>query len=338
MKIQHNSRNSFTGIYNNKLLLNGLEKVSEHSTTFSAATSLVMALTVRPLVIHATPNVEKENKQYASSNSIASGLIKFGVVEAVALPLENAIKKIDANSKKYLNKSTITNLGGVEQPISEAKNYRFATQVIKLGAGFVTAIPKSILTVAFIPIIMDNLFKNTVKRSEVQEKFPPQKTGMSFTGKYSEIAPKTVSKLLNAEWYQNFVKRFSTNDKNIAKHITATTDVLLTGVSAYQINTSDKIKENRKKALIYNNVLSTGITLSGGYAIDKFVRAKTSNFVEKFSKIHKDNPKLPKYIEGINIVRPAMIFAAIYYGILPLFSTYLAERIDKHLEKSHNIK
>lgn len=332
MKIQQTSRNSFTGALNNKLLLKGLEKVSEHGTTFSAGTSLVMALTLRPLAIHSTPNVEKENKQYASANSIASGLIKFGIVEAIALPIENAVKKIDANPKNYLKKSTMDNLIGNSIRANDSRNYRFATQVVKLGAGFVTAIPKSMLTVALIPVIMDNLFNHKVNREEVREQLPPQKTGMSFTGRHKEFVPKTISKLLNAEWYQKFISKFSHDEKNIAKHVTATTDVLLTGASAWQINSSDNINQNRKKPLIYNNILSTGITLVGGYGLDKIVKSKTTGFVEKFIKANKDNPKLPKYLEGINIVRPALIFATIYYGILPMFSTYFAERIDKHFE------
>ena len=95
---------------NNKILLKGLEKISEHGTSFAAGTSLVMALGVRPLAILSTPNTEKENKQYASTNSICSGLIKFGLVEAIALPVENAVKKIDQNPQKYLKQSTIKNL------------------------------------------------------------------------------------------------------------------------------------------------------------------------------------------------------------------------------------
>ena len=29
----------------------------------------------------------------------------------------------------------------------------------------------------------------------------------------------------------------------------------------------------------------------------------------------------------------ALIFAGIYYGILPLFSTFMAEKVDKFIEK-----
>ena len=86
---------SHKGLLNNKAVLKGLELISEHGSTFVAATTLAMAVGVRPIAINLTPNVKKENKQYATTNSIASGLIKFGMVEAIALPIENAVKKID---------------------------------------------------------------------------------------------------------------------------------------------------------------------------------------------------------------------------------------------------
>ena len=62
----------------------------------------------------------------------------------------------------------------------------------------------------------------------------------------------------------------------------------------------------------------------------------SDTFVEKFKKINATNPKVEKYIEGINILRPALIFAGIYYGILPLFSTFMAEKVDKYIEKHSN--
>ena len=116
--------------------------------------------------------------------------------------------------------------------------------------------------------------------------------------------------------------------------MTAATDILLTSSFAFQTSRSNKIKENRKKALIYNNVISTVITLAGGYGLDKIAKNKSAKFIEKFSQINKHDPKLHKYIEGINIVRPALIFAGIYYLILPIISTYIAEKTDKFINKN----
>lgn len=331
MRIQNSSRNNqnFTGLLNNRMLLRGLEKISEHGTSFSAGTSLVMSLTMRPLAIFSTPDVEKENKQYACANSICSGLVKFAMVEAIALPIENAVKNIDKKPEKFLKPQTIKNLQDISKQLPESKNYKFATQLLKLGTGFVTAVPKSMLTIAFIPIIMDKIF-HYKKNEDKISKAKPSENSLSFTGNYSEKLSSKLAKLLNNKKIQDFVKKHSNKNEDIAKHITAATDILLTSSFALQTQKSDNISEHRKKALIYNNVISTGITLVGGYGVDRIIKKKTNGFIEKFSQINKADPKLHKYIEGINILRPAIIFAAIYYGLLPIFSTYLAEKIDKY--------
>lgn len=338
MQVNKVSRNNpnFTGVLTNKTVLKTLEKVSEHATSFSAGTTLVMSLTTRPLAILTTPNVEKENKQYAIANSIGSGLIKFAMVEAIALPIENAVKKIDKNPEKYLNKASIKSFQPSSNPLTSSKSYKLATQTLKLGAGFLSAIPKSILTIAFIPIIMDKLFDLKI----VPHKQTPQKStalkekNIPFTGALPEAIPKGIAKVLDWEVFRNFAAKHQNNDKNIAKHMTAATDILLTSSFAYLTNQSSKIKEDRKKALIYNNVISTGITLTGGYAVDRVIKKHTQTFIEKFSKLNQNDPKLYKYIEGINILRPALIFAAIYYGFLPMISTYMAEKIDKQIKNN----
>ena len=345
MKINNLSRNNpnFTGMLNNKLLLKSLEKISEHGTSFSAGTSLAMSLTARPLAIWMTPDTEKENKQYAISNSICSGFIKFGMVEAVALPIENAVKMIDKNPQKFMQSQTIKNLQNGSSNLLNAKGYKFATQMLKLGTGFVTAIPKSILTIALIPVIMDKLFKvkksskgtSSISQTQISTK-STKSSKVAFTGKFLEPVAKGIGKLLDNEGVQKFAKKYADDEKNIAKHMAAGTDILLTTMSSLQIFNSSKIKEDRKKALVYSNIIATGATLGGGYGIDRIIKKQTEKFVDKFVKINAGDAKLHKYIQGINIVRPAIIFAAVYYGILPVFSTYLAEKTDKFLTKSKN--
>lgn len=336
MNIQKITQNNITTrILKNKHVLKGLEKISEHGTTFAAGTSLFMSLTVRPLAIFATPDTEKENKQYAAANSICSGLIKFGMVEAVALPIEYAVKNIDKNPEKFLKSKTIKTLAG-EKELINSRSYKLLTQILKLSSGFLTAIPKSMLTIALIPLIMDKLFGVGIKKKNIaNETQKIQNKDINFTGRVTEKISKGIGKLLDSENIQKFANKFQTNDKDIAKHITASTDLLLTGSFAYQTSKSDKIKENRKKALIYNNLIATAITLGGGYTVDRIIKNKTEKFVDKFKILNAADPKLHKYIEGIHILRPALIFAAIYYGILPIFSTYTAEKVDKFIEKRY---
>ena len=336
------------GFWNNKAVLKGLETISEHGTTFVAATTLAMAAGVRPIAINLTPDVKKENKQYATTNSIASGLIKFAMVEAIAIPVENAVKKIDKNPEKFLKPETIKILQGNAKTLAESRNYKFATQLLKMGTGLITAIPKAMLTVALIPVIMNKFFpKKEPQQLNFDEKlynsynpvfksdFNKQNNKISFKGGISEQAAKGIGKILDNGTVQNFVKKYSSKDTNIARDISIATDILLTASFIHRTAKSEKIEKERKTALISNNVISTGITLAGGYTIDNFIKKNTDKFIKNFSEANKLNPKLNKYIEGINILRPTIIFAVLYYGILPMFSTYISDKIDKFTQKTN---
>ena len=329
-----------TKILTNKYLLKGLEKVSEHSTSFGAVTSLAMALTLRPLVIMATPDTEKENKQYAAANSICSGLVKFAMIEALALPLEYAIKKIDKNPEKYLKPKTVKNLLGESKSTVASKSYKLFTQAMKLSVGFITAIPKSVLAVAMIPVVMDKVFGNKFMPEKVVTKSdaPPEKYNKVsskpfFAGGFGERITKGIGKIIDNESLQKLAIKYQDGDKDVAKHITAATDTLLTATAVYQTDKSKNIKQDRKKALIYNNIISTAITIAGGYLVDGLMKKPSAKFVDKFKNLNPDYKNISKCVEGINIIRPAIIFAAIYYGVLPMFSTYLSEKIDKFVAK-----
>lgn len=353
MKINNNITNNnpnFKGIWNNKAVLKGLETISDHGTTFVAATTLAMAVGARPLAIALTPDVKKENKQYAATNSIASGLIKFGMVEAIAIPVENAIKKIDKSPEKFLKPETIRNLQGSAKSLAESKSYKFGTQFLKQSTNFITAIPKAMLTVALIPVIMNKFFgkkkeeqketKNTFDfiynkyNSVFSDDFQSSKAGSpSFKGLITDKTAKGIGKLINTNTFQTAAKKFSPKDADIARNMSMATDLLLTASFIHRTTKNDKIEKERKNVLIYNNVISTGITLLGGVAIDNFIKKNTESFIKKFSEINKNDPKLNKYIEGINILRPTMIFAVLYYGILPIFSTYISDKIDNIAQK-----
>ena len=365
MKISNNpnlNKQTYKGLWNNKAVLKGLETISEHSTSFIAATTLAMSAGVRPVAISLTPNTDKKTKQYAITNAIASGLIKFALVEAIAIPIENAIKKIDKTPEKYLTQKTIENLKGKAKNLTQSKDYKFITQVLKHCSGLISAIPKALLTVALIPVIMNILFdknkKNTKKQKSTtfssaqanplpsqsintnnlytssifQETYLDKNKNFSpsFKGGFSDTIARGIGSLLNKNQIQNIAKGFSRWDSDITKNISIATDLLLTASFIHQTNKSKKIDPDKKKPLVYNNLISTGITLIGGYFIDSAIKNNTQKFIDKFINMNKDNPKLNKYIEGINILRPTLIFAALYYGIIPVISTYLSDKIDKN--------
>ena len=344
MRINHIANNLLT----NKAVLKGLEKISEHGTSFAAGASLIMSLGVRTFSIYNTPNVEKENKFYAMANSITSGIVKFGIVEAIALPIENAVSRIDKNSSKYLKETTLKNFS------PETRSYKFITQIIKLSTGLLTAIPKSILTIALIPVVMNKVFRyNPMDDLKKAAEWFPYKIEKSkffkeekrhsdvkepvFTGGIGDKLSKGISRIINNKKVQSLAQKYEMEDEDIYKHITALTDVLLTSASVWQTNKSESIKDNCKRVLNYNNIINTAITIMAGYWIDGTVKNHSNGILEKFKQVNINNPKLPKYIEGINILRPTIIFAAIYYGLLPMFSTYTSEKLDKFINKKHQV-
>lgn len=339
---------SFKNIWTNKAVLKGLETISDHGTSFIAVTSLIMASGIRPLLISKTPDIDKENKQYITANSILSGLTKFLMVEAVALPIENAVKNIDKTPEKYLAQKTMETLKNAGENLTQSGSYKFATQLIKLSSGLITAIPKSMLTIALLPVLMDKLFpeskkeqksKTPLPKQEINKIFEPiQNNQPSFKGGITGITAKGIGKILDNKIFQDFVKKNTSKAPDIARNISIATDALLCASFINRTCRNKDIKEDRKKPLIYNNLISTGLSIIGGYSVDKLVQKGTKNFIKKFSELNKNDPKLPKYIEGINIVRPTLIFAGIYYGILPMISAYLADKTDKFVSQAKENK
>ena len=339
---------SFKGAMNNRVLLKGLEWVSNHGATFIAGTSALMAIGVKPLSIALTPKVDKKNKQYAATESIASGLIKFAMVEAIALPVEKALKNIDKEPVKYLTEKTIENLKEPAQKLIDSKNYKVLTQLIKQASGFVTAIPKSMFTIALIPVLMNFIFNNKNKKEQEKNYISPNKnvpkvfedihnrnkSNVAFKGGVNNLITKGISGVINNPKVQNLVKKVNLNETNIARNVSIATDLLITGSFVASTQKSKKIEKERKKPLILNHVISMGTFLACAYNADNLVQKGTKKLVEKFKEVNKNDVKLSKYIDGINIARSTLVFAVVYYAVLPIFSTFLAEKIDKATMKT----
>lgn len=305
-----NQKQNFGSIYNNKVALKGLEKISEHGSSFSLGVSCVGALLIRPLVIQLSP-IEKENKKTISSESVASALSKFAVAQMFVLPIENVVKKIENNPKSFFKTQTLNNLN--------KKDLNFLYQIVKLGAGLVSSIPKSLVSVALIPLIVDLISKKKDEKKEIKSK------QVSFNGNFSKI----LAHAMEFDFVQKFAKKNSSNSENIARNMNILSDVALCGASILGVNKSKKIEKKEKKILTFNKIISTSVSILSGCAIDKIVKDSTKNVVEKFMEINKNNPKLEKYVDGLNILRPTLVFALIYYVLIPFVSAILSDKMVK---------
>ena len=325
MKVNSNTNSpQFRGnIYNSKYFKKALLFASDNSALFCATTSLVLSSVARPLAIMATPGADKENKKYASAKSISSSIAGYLLMFLVSTPFAKAIKNIDNNPDKYLNKETIKNLQNNAPDLISSKKYKFITQLFKLGLGFAVALPKSSITSYLIPKITDK-FSNKDKKDNV-----------SFSGniykKGIENLSKGISSLINTKTLQDVSsKLYKTNFEQGMMYLT---DIVLTGAFINRTQKNNKIEEKRKKPLIYNSILSTGFSMVSSFVINKLTNKPYQKFIEKLSEANKNSKNLNKYIEGANIAKLALIMGGVYYILIPVLSTFLADKIDKYKNK-----
>ena len=315
-------------IYNSKILKRGLEFAADNGSLFVATASLALSTVARPIAIMATPKTDIENKKYACAKSLASSATGYFLMLAASSPVAKAVKNIDKRPYEYLKKSTVENLKSGEKSLKASSRYKFATQLFKLGLGFLIAVPKSIMTCSLIPPFMAFLFNKKVNNDKKDKK-------ISFTGNGMRSLSKFIGKAMDTLPVQKMSEKF--HNTNFEQHIISLTDAAATAAFVTQTANSKKIEQTRKKALMYNAAISTGFCIAGGYAINGAIEKPAEKFIRNFSKANKNSPKLEKYIEGIKVVRPALILGGLYYIVIPLISTFLADRFDGQNSKKSNM-
>lgn len=342
MKVYFNTKNTpaFQGIYDSRVLQSGLKFAAKNSALFPAAVSLVLSTVARPIVILATPNTDNENKKFACAKSFSSSIVGYILMLLASTPLAQAVKKIDKNPSEFLKQTTIENLKTGAKSLQGSKKYQFATQLFKLGLGFIIAAPKSIITCALIPLIMKKLF-----RTKNQNSFDQQGKDISFAGSpvkplekltsksaklidkgYEKLARK-IGGIIDTSFVQKTAEKLS--GTNYEQHMINASDALLTATFIQQVHASKKIENTRKKALIYNAGISTGLSIAGSYTLSKLLNKPTEKFIKKFAEVNKKLPELEKCLEGIKIAKASLILGGIYYIIIPVISTFLADKFDK---------
>ena len=329
MKVNSQSNISFRSIYTNKALKKGLEFAADNGALFKASAVVGFSL-LRPFAIMNTPNTDRENRKLASVKSVTSSLIGFLLMLGVSTPVSKSINKINKNPEKFLKPVSMELLKDSDKKLINSKGYIFATQLFKLGVDTLFAIPKAILVAFGMPYIM-NLISNKNENVSLEQS---SKTP-TFKAKPENKIAKTIGDTINKNTFLNFVNRFK--DTNFPLHIMALADTLATSTFIFKTKKTKKIEEGRKKALIYNSAISTGLSIVGGYVLDRMLNKPTERFIEKFKKANFGEKNLEKQIQGIKIAKPVLILGTIYYIIIPLISTYLAERAGKNVNKEIKI-
>ena len=340
----NNNKPAFKGIYDSRYLKRGLEFASDNGVLFSAVTCVVLSSIFRPIAVLLTPKAKKEDKQYTCARSITSGLLNFGLTLAITTPIILAVDNIAKNPKKFLNKNTINALKGKEKTLTNNKGpFGFATQMVKLGSSFLTAEPKAYLSCALVPPLMSMLFKtdrhpNDKKTQTSKDNFTKiGNSKVSFKGdlgqRFTNKLSKGISKFFNWEPLQKASNKYY--DTNFAQHMFSLNDIYLTALFVKYTNSNKDIKNSRKKTLNWNAVLQTAITVPLSYAINALSKKPTERFIENLKAANKNDPKINKYIEGIKIAKPALIMGVLYYVVMPVVCTILADKISGKSEEKN---
>lgn len=350
---------SFNGFWNSKGMKKALSFAADSGALFAATTTLAFSSVARPLAILAAPQTDKENKKVACAKSWASSITEFGLTLALSIPIVNGIKKITKDPKKFLKAESIKNLKDGAEGLKESKAYNLATQMFKLGLGLAVAAPKAILTTIGMPYILEYVFgekppeekPEKFELDELVEEFVDRADGHddpnkgvelddnesfktpNFEGKSpSDWIAKGIGKILDNKSYQKFSTK--NKDSNFPMHIVALKDAITTGMFIHETNKSKKIKEERKLAVMYNAFISTGLSISSSYIVDKLTEKPAQKIADKIKQANANDPNVQKYLDGFKIAKPIIIVALVYYLIIPFISTFLAERAEKS-NKSH---
>lgn len=299
-----------SNFYNSKAVTNGLKFVSENSAVFTAGASLAFAAIVRPASTLLAPKTNKEDKKISFVKSISSALSGFLFMLVASTPFSKSIKNIDNNPEKFLTKETIKNLSGELGNVSSSKSYKFITQLFKLGLAFLLAYPKALVNNAIIPSVTDKIDKKN-----------NDKDNQTFKGGIDKMIAGTI----NNKGVQEFAKKMQ--NTNYTTHLIALGDIFSTFAFTTITSKNKKLNKHQKDVLNYGAIISTALCVLSGYSIDKLSDKKFQKVIENLKEANKNSPHLSKYIEGAKIVKTSLIFGLLYYGIIPLISTYLSSKL-----------
>lgn len=160
----------------------------------------IVVCTIRPLTVLMTPGADKRDKQYAATQSIASGIVGFTTGYIIFNPLKNAMDK-------FKKQKAMPNFTYSEKSVSMAKtNVKAVENFINIFNHFTkvwTAPLMACLMIGIMPVLMNKIFPKK-KNADVNQK--------SDLSKPINAAQLTGSKVnftqlnINTTLFKSFIK------------------------------------------------------------------------------------------------------------------------------------
>lgn len=117
---------------------------------------------------------------------------------------------------------------------------------------------------------------------------------------------------------------------NMAAHMSTAGSFVTTAVYANRtLNTLDD--KERARTLALNQVMVTGLSTLGAYTVNKKLDKISKNLGYKFREANQGSKHLTKRMQGFNIAKQLLIFAAMYRYVAPVLVTPLASKLGNVL-------
>lgn len=155
--------------YSNKFFKNFLKMAADKQAVFSALFAIALTCIMRPAAIMALPGDKKhkDDKKYAAAHSIASGVIGYLFSLAIFSPISDAMKKIEKEPEKYIEKNAKLKY------LESGKSLRIAKTFIGMAPEIILAAPRAVMTIAIIPPILKYVFGWEKKKPDSKEELSP---------------------------------------------------------------------------------------------------------------------------------------------------------------------
>ena len=145
-----------------------------------------------------------------------------------------------------------------------------------------------------------------------------------------------MGKVLNSEPIIKFSEKF--HNTNIADYIFKASGILLSSFVMFKTLTSDKIEEKRKKPLALNTGLSCAVATAGGLFVDRLMDKPVNKLIKNFTLANPNIKNMEKLVDGIKVMKSAILFGTIYRYIVPVLATVVAEKIVNSNPKGNSEK
>ena len=177
--------------------LKGMNDVSWMESIFV----FLLAVTIKPLAVMATPGAKKEDKEYSATKSFVSGFVDFGLSTLTILPITYAVKKFGdkLNNPQYAKQVT-----DKVKYLQNSDNFDAFKKVVSYIPKFLMIPVRSALTIALIAPTMKYLFPNhkkTKKNTDI-----PQNNNIDVQKNVKSLQ-KNIKNINNA-YLENTTKNF----------------------------------------------------------------------------------------------------------------------------------